>query len=164
MREKGIALPTTLVVMVFMLIIGGLTLYIAVVSMKVSGIAKGYLSAFEAAESGVEKAIYKILTTPTIIQDQNERKIEEEVSVMGERYKIEAEIIFLNVSNLPGGAGPVFPPETAKYGRNCLVYRIDSKAYSLRERVSASQEGFFGSPSYKYKPMTTLSCIYIKVL
>ncbi len=164
MKEKGIALPTTLVVMVFMLIIGALTLYISVISMRVSGIAKGYLSAFEAAESGVEKAIYKILTTPTIITDENERRIEEEVKVMGERYKIQAEIIFLNVANLPGGAGPVFPPETAKYGRNCLVYRIDSKAYSLRERVATTQEGVLGSPSYRYKPMTTLSCVYIKVM
>ncbi len=164
MKEKGIALPTTLVVMVFMLLIGALTLYISVVSMRVSGIAKGYLSAFEAAESGVEEAIYKVLTTPTIITDENERKIEKEVSVMGEKYKIEAEIVFLNVSNLPGGAGPVFPPETAKYGKNCLVYRIDSRAYSLRERISSTQEGAFGFLSYKYKPMTTLSCIYIKVM
>lgn len=164
MKEKGIALPTTLVVMVFMLIMGALTLYISVVSMRVSGIAKGYLSAFEAAESGVEEAIYKVITTPTIITEENERKIEKEVSVMGEKYKIEAEIIFLNVSNLPGGAGPVFPPETAKYGRNCLVYRIDSKAYSKKERVSTSQEGYLGSATYVYKPMTTLSCIFIKVM
>lgn len=164
MKEKGIALPTTLVVMVFMLIMGALTLYISVVSMRVSGIAKGYLSAFEAAESGVEEAIYKILTTQTIITDENERKIEKEVYVMGEKYKILTEIVFLNVSNIPGGAGPVFPPETAKYGRNCLVYRIDSQAYSLKDRISASQEGFLGIASYKYKPMTNLSCVYIKVM
>ncbi len=164
MKEKGIALPTTLVVMVFMLIIGGLTLYISVIGMRVSGIAKGYLTAFEAAESGIEEAIHKILTTQAPITEENERKIDRNVKVMGENYKIQAEIVFLNVANLPGGAGPVFPPETAKYGRNCLVYRIDSKAYSLRERIQKAEEGFIGTSSYKYKPMTTLSCIYIKVM
>ncbi|MGQ9618315.1 MAG: pilus assembly PilX family protein [Candidatus Aminicenantia bacterium] len=164
MKEKGIALLTTLVVMVFMLIIGALTLYISVVSMRVSGIAKGYLTAFEAAESGVEEAISKILTTQAPITDENERKIIRGTKVMGEDYKIETEIVFFNVSNLPGGAGPVFPPETAKYGRNCIIYRIDSRAYSLRERKSVAEEGFSEHTSYTYKPMTTLSCIYIKVM
>lgn len=131
MNKKGIALSTALFVMIFLLLLGSIVLYIAMISSGISGSVKKYHAAFQAAESGMEEAIQLILEGDLTEKDRVYRIYKEDG-----KLKTNIEIILLYVKPLPGGTGPTFAPETSEFGRNSLVYRINAKAEGNGETLA----------------------------
>jgi len=58
--KKGIALVTVILVVAFLVVIGGLTAYLVQRGMRITGITRRALTTFEAAEGGVELGVNEI--------------------------------------------------------------------------------------------------------
>ncbi len=60
MKRKGIALVTVILVVAFLVVLGGITAYLIQRGLRITGITRRSLTTFEAAEGGVELGVNEI--------------------------------------------------------------------------------------------------------
>ncbi|MCD6125225.1 hypothetical protein J7J62_08670 [bacterium] len=145
-NRRGVAMLTVIMVVIFMMIIVGISIHLLVKGVKVTGSSRRYLTTFEAAESGLEIGFAKI--EEAVMQAQDISVVP--LNVAGKSVTVTVEQLFSGVvsgANIAfGGTGYEGIGTGISSGGSAVFYRLQSTATGPK------------------KEKTTLETVYRKIV